>query len=54
MPAKVRKNPDGTYRVETPEGTTARSTTKEKAEAQARLLNARGAGWTPPVRKKKK
>ena len=54
MPAKVRKNPDGTYRVETPEGTSARSTTKEKAEAQARLLNAREHGFVPTGKKKKK
>jgi hypothetical protein len=51
MPATVRKVKGG-YRVTTPEGTTARKTTKKKADRQARLLNALAHGWKPAKRKK--
>ena len=46
MPAKVSKVKGG-YRVSTPKGVHAKSTTKKKAEAQARLLNAVEHGWKP-------
>ncbi len=39
MPAKVTKK-DGKYEVRTPGGTKAKGTTKAKAQAQQRLLNA--------------
>jgi hypothetical protein len=45
MPAKIHRNKDGSYRVSTPHGTHAKHTTKKKAEAQARLLNALDHGW---------
>lgn len=47
MPAKVTKNKDGSFRVATPNGVHAKSTTKAKAEAQKRLLNAVDHGWKP-------
>lgn len=47
MPAKITKNTDGTYRVRTPKRTHAKRTTKKKAQAQARLLNAIDHGWQP-------
>jgi len=46
MPVKVTKVPGG-YRVSTPHGTKAKSTTKAKAESQKRLLNAVEHGWKP-------
>lgn len=46
MPAKVRKT-DGKYRVSTPHGVKAKGTTKKKAEAQQRLLNAIDHGFKP-------
>ena len=39
MPVKI-KRVDGKYRVSTPGGVKAKGTTKGKAEAQKRLLNA--------------
>ncbi len=58
MPAKMRKLPSGRYSVSTPNAVHAKSTTKEKAEAQKRLLNAIDHGFVPnrgiiPGRKKK-
>lgn len=47
MPAKARKLKGGKYRVRTPNAVHAKSTTKEKAEAQVRLLNAIEHGWKP-------
>lgn len=47
MPARVSKNKDGSYKVATPGGTKAKRTTKKKALAQKRLLNAIDHGWTP-------
>jgi hypothetical protein len=35
------------YQVKTPNAVHAKGTTKEKAEAQRRLLNAIDHGWTP-------
>ena len=51
MPVKIRKV-DG-YRVSTPGGVKAKSTTKAKAEAQARLLRGVERGWTPTGKKKR-
>ena len=45
MPVKVTKH-DG-YRVSTPGGVKAKSTTRTKAMAQKRLLNAVEHGWKP-------
>ncbi len=56
MPVSVTKNPNGTYRVETPNGVHAFGTTKEKAEAQEHLLNAVDHGWRPigqPAKKRR-
>lgn len=46
MPVKIWKT-DGKYSVSTPNGVKAKGTTKEKAEAQKRLLNAIDHGWRP-------
>ncbi|PNX51508.1 MAG: hypothetical protein BV458_11440 [Thermoplasmata archaeon M9B2D] len=51
MPVKVKKVKGG-YRVSTPHGTKAKKTTKKKAEAQKRLLNAVEHGWKPTGKKK--
>ena len=54
MPAKVRKK-GNKYEVRTPSGTKAKGTTKKKAEAQKRLLNAvEHSDWRPTGKKKKK
>jgi len=45
MPVTVKKI-DG-YRVSTPGGVKAKNTTKRKAMAQKRLLNAAEHGWKP-------
>lgn len=47
MPAKVTKTSGGKYKVTTPNGTHSKGTTKEKAKAQQRLLNAIDHGWRP-------
>ncbi len=47
MPAKVTKAPGGGYTVKTPTHVHAKRTTKKKATAQARLLNAIEHGFTP-------
>ena len=47
MPAKKHKLFNGKYSVSTPNGVHAKSTTKKKAEAQVRLLNAIDHGWKP-------
>lgn len=39
------------YRVSSPHGTKARSTTKVKAQRQMRLLNAVEQGWRPTGKK---
>jgi len=54
MPAKAIKNPDGSYKVVTPNGVHAKHTTAKNAYAQVRLLNAIDHGWTPGKGKKKK
>ena len=55
MPVKITKT-DHKYSVKTPSGTKAKATTKEKAEAQRRLLEGVERGWKPtgkPARKRK-
>jgi len=56
MPARVKKitggKRKGKYKVETPGGVKARGTTKQKAEAQRRLLEGVKRGWKPTGRKK--
>ena len=49
MPVTIKKTPSG-YSVSTPHGTTAKGTTKAKAKAQERLLNA--MEHSPEFRKK--
>lgn len=51
MPVKIKKTKGGKYRVSTPSGTKAKATTKKKAEAQKRLLNAVEHGWKPTKRR---
>lgn len=38
MPVKITKNPDGTYRVSTPNGVHSKRTTLKKALAQKRII----------------
>lgn len=52
MPVKIKKV-DG-FRVSTPGGVKAKHTTRAKAIAQAKLLNAVEHGWKPTGKKKKK
>ncbi len=47
MPVRISKNRDGSYKVTTPGGTKAKHTSKKKAMAQKRLLNAIDHGWKP-------
>ncbi len=48
MPARIIKNKDGSYKVVTPNGTHAKSTSLEKAQSQVRLLNAVDhSDWRP-------
>ena len=54
MPVKITKLKSGKYRVSTPSGTHAKGTTKAKAKAQERLLNAVEHGWHPTGKKAKK
>jgi hypothetical protein len=54
MPAKIRKNKKGGYTVRTPEGVTAKNTTKAKAERQKRLIDAVRHGWKPTGKRRKK
>jgi hypothetical protein len=54
MPVKITKTKKGKYRVSTPNGVRAKGTTKAKALAQERLLNAVDHGWTPTKRPKYK
>ena len=46
MPVKITKQ-GSSYKVSTPSQVHAKHTTKKKAEAQARLLNAVEHGWKP-------
>ncbi len=54
MPTKVRKTSGGKYRVSTPSGTKSKGTTKKKAKAQQRLLNAIEHGFEPRKGERKK
>ena len=54
MPVKVTKLKSGKYRVSTPHGVKSKGTTKKKAMAQKRLLNAIDHGWKPSKKKKKR
>ena len=47
MPVTKRRLKSGLYKVSTPHGVKAKATTKAKAEAQTRLLNAVDHGWKP-------
>ena len=53
MPATIRQI-KSKYRVTTPRGTKAKKTTKAKAEAQVRLLNAIDHGWQPSKKRRSK
>lgn len=53
MPAKIKKKKGGKYQVSTPNSVHAKGTTKKKAEAQQRLLNAIDHGWKPTKKRKK-
>jgi len=52
MPEKITKTKSGKFRVTGPHGVHAKGTTRAKAKAQVRLLNAIEHGFKP--RKKKK
>lgn len=54
MPAKKRKNSDGTYTVSTPNQVHGRKMTLRNANAQVRLLNAIDHGWKPDKKRKKR
>ena len=54
MPVKITSLGGGRYRVSTPGGIKAKKTTKEKAEAQRRLLYGIEEGWRPTGKKKRK
>ena len=54
MPVEITKVGKGKFKVSTPSGTKAKHTTKVKAEAQKRLLNAVEHGWVPTGRQAKK
>jgi len=47
MPYKIGKVKGDGYRVTSPHGTKSKGTTKEKAKAQVRLLQAKEHGWKP-------
>ena len=53
MPVTITKK-DGKYSVRTPGGVKAKGTTKEKAEAQARLLRGVDHGFKPTGKSAKK
>jgi hypothetical protein len=54
MPVKITKTKSGKYRVSTPSKVHAKGTTKTRAEAQERLLNAIDHGWKPTGKKSRK
>ena len=47
MPIKITKTTSDRYRVSTPGGTKAKATSRKKAEAQRKLLNAIDHGFVP-------
>lgn len=49
MPATISKNPDGSFRVSTPNGVHAKHTTAKNAKKQKRLLNAIDHGFVPTI-----
>ena len=51
MPVRISRTSKGGYRVSTPGGVKAKSTTKAKAERQRNLINATEHGWKPTRRK---
>ncbi len=53
MPYSIRKSKGGKYRVSSPHGVKAKGTTREKAEAQVRLLHGVEHGWKPTGKKRK-
>ena len=53
MPVRITKLKNGKYRVSTPNGTHAKGTTKARAKAQERLLNAVEHGWHPTGKRAK-
>lgn len=54
MPVHLTKLKNGKYKVTTPNGTRSKGTTKKKAEAQRRLLNAvEHTSWRPTGKKAK-
>jgi hypothetical protein len=52
VPVKIKKTSKGKYQVRTPGGVKAKGTTKKKAKAQERLLNA--VEHNPDFRPRKK
>jgi len=55
MPVMITKKEGGKYSVKTPGGMKAKGTTKEKAMAQRRLLNAvEHSNWKPTNKKGKR
>ena len=52
MPATKRKVKGG-YQVSTPSGVKSKKTSKKRADAQIRLLNAIDHGWKPTGKKKR-
>ena len=54
MPVKISKGKGGKFKVTTPRGMKSKGTTKAKAEAQKRLLNAIDHGWKPTGLPKRK
>lgn len=52
MPVTTRKVKGG-YRVSTPGGVKSKKTSKENAEAQARLLRGVEHGWKPTGKKRR-
>jgi hypothetical protein len=52
MPVRIRRLKNGRYRVSTPKGIKAKSTSRKKAMKMKRLLNAIDHGWRP--RKKRR
>lgn len=51
MPYRI-EDEDGRYSVHSPSGTKARRTTRRKAEAQVRLLNAIEHGFVPKKKRR--
>lgn len=53
MPVQIERVKKGVYKVTTPSGVKSKGTTKTKAEAQERLLNAvEHSNWRPTGKKR--